>query len=163
MSAPSGSSGNKGFWVLGGVAVVFIGLVAMWLGSFGSADPAVSADPVALPGVRVSPFDSIDDDGTVVLQLPNRKPEAASFELGYVIPTSVPAGASSTIGLFGSGFPDGVVVASADPTVTIVSSTVKSPEHIEVEIQTTERRASITLTVSVQGAGTRGVELTIEP
>lgn len=159
-SMPAGRTGagsSKAIWVLGGAAVLFVALIGMWLGSFGEPKPAVSADPV-IPGVRESPFQDIDEDGTFVLHV--ARPDA-TFELRYVIPTSIEIGAPKTIGLFGSGFPDGVTVTVDDETVTILSSTVKSPDHIEVELLASEPRDSIGVTVADGSGFSASIELAI--
>lgn len=137
------SGPGKGLWVLGGAALLFVALVGLWLGSFGEPQPAVSADPV-LPGVRDSPFNDLDDDGTVVLQLPRPEP---AFTLDYAIPTAVPAGQPITVGLFGSGFPDEVTVSAPDDAVSILATTVHAGEHIEVELLVSEPRDSVEIIV----------------
>jgi hypothetical protein len=150
---------SKIVWFLGGAALLFLIMIGMWLGSFGQPEPAVSADPV-IPGVRTSPFDAIDDDGTVVLNVPR---PAASFELRYVIPTSIETGAPKTIGLFGNGFPDGASVSVEDETVTVLSATVQSTEHIEVELLASEARDSVEILVIGADGSRASIELAIEP
>jgi hypothetical protein len=145
-------------WVLGGIALLFVTLIGMWLGSFGEQEPAVSANPVQLPGVRESPFDDIDEDGTVVLHVPRPEP---AFELGYVIPTTIEAGAPKVIGLFGKDFPDDATVSVDDDTVTVLSSRVRSPEHIEVELLASEARESVRLTVIDNGGYRASLELAV--
>ncbi len=159
---PSGGTSagsSKGMWVLGGVALLFLALIGMWIPNFGESEPAVSADPV-FPGVHDSPFNEIDDDGTIVLHLPSPAP---AFALSYVIPTSIETGAPKTIGLFGSGFPDDVTVSVADETVTVLSSTVRSPEHIEVELLASEGREAVDIIVTGSGGFRASVEVAVEP
>ena len=158
---PSGTTSaerSNGMWALGGVALMFVALMGIWLGSFVESEPAVSADPVQFPGVRDSPFDGIDDDGTIVLRVPRPAP---TFELSYVIPTSIETGAPRTIGLFGSGFPDDATVSVADETVTVVSSTVQSPRHIEVELLASEGREAVEIVVTGSGGFRASVELAV--
>ncbi len=153
------SGGAKGVWFLGGVALLFVALVGMWLGSLGEPKPAVSADPIQLPGVRNSPFNDLDDDETVVLRLPTREP---AFTLSYVIPTSVVAGESTTIGLFGRDFPSDVVVSIADESVSIVSTTVHSGDHIELQLLAAEPRESIEILVAATGGYRASVPIEVE-
>ena len=146
-------------WVLGGMAVFFLVLIGTWLPNFGESKPAVSADPVQFPGVRDSPFNDIDDDGTIVLHVPRPEP---AFVLSYVIPTSIETGAPRIIGLFGSRFPDDVTVSVADETVAVVSSRVQSPEHIEVELLASEKREGVEIIVT--GSGFRAsLHLAVNP
>lgn len=156
-SATPSTKGGRGVWVLAGAAVLFVGLVAMWLGSFGDTKPAVSADPTPFPGVRDSPFNEIDDDGTVVLHLPRPEP---AFVLDYVIPTSIRAGEATTVGLFGSGFPDDVTVSIPDDAVTVLS-TAPTPEHIELEIHAAEPRESVDIIVTSSTGYRASVELEV--
>ena len=159
-SVSTGAGSSKGMWVLGAVAVIFLVLVALWLPNFGESKPAVSADPARFPGVRDSPFNDMDDNDTIVLHLPRPEP---AFVLSYVIPTSIETGAPRTIGLFGSGFPDNVTVSVADETVTVLSSRVRSPEHIEVELLASERRDGVEIIVTGSGSFRASLELAVEP
>jgi serine/threonine protein kinase len=161
MTSPSSSTSGGGMWVLGGVALMFIVLVGLFLGSFGEPKPAVSADPIQLPGVRDSPFDGLDDDGTVVLQIPIQ-PRQPAFELGYVIPTAIRVGETTTIGLFGSGFPDDARVSITDPSVSILSATVQSDTHIKLELLAAEPRDSVAIAVAGAGGYRARIELAIE-
>ncbi len=68
------SSSGKGIWVLVGTGVLFLGLVGMWLSSIGSAKPQAKASPPELPGVRTSPFEGVEEDGTVLLQVTRPTP-----------------------------------------------------------------------------------------
>ena len=130
----------------------------MWLPSFGESKPAVSADPVEFPGVRESPFNDIDDEGSIVLHVA----PAAAFVLSYVIPTSIETGVPKTIGLFGSRFPDEVTVSVADETVTVLSSEVRSPEHIEVELLATEPLEAVKIVVTGSGGFRASLELSVK-
>lgn len=155
-----GAGNSKAIWVLGGVAFMFVALIGTWLGSFGNPDPAVSADPVTFPGVRESPFNDMNDDDYVVIDVPQAAPV---FELDYVIPTSIEIGAPKTVGLFGSGFPEELAVAVDDPTVTVLTATRRSPEHIEVELLASEAREVVTITVSESGGHSARVKLAATP
>jgi hypothetical protein len=108
--------------------------------------------------VRVSPFDAMDDNDTIVLHVPR-----PAFELSYVIPTSIETGAPTTIGLFGSGFPDDVTVSSSDAAVAVVSARVQSPEHIEVELVASEPRDTVEIIVTASGGFRATLELAVEP
>jgi hypothetical protein len=154
----TGAGSSKGMWVLGAVALVFLVLIAIWLPNFGESKPAVSADPARFPGVRDSPFNDMDDDDSIVLHVPR-----PAFVLSYVIPTSIETGTPRTIGLFGSGFPDNVTVSVADETVTVLSSRVRSPEHIEVELLASERRDRVEIIVTGSGSFRASLELAVEP
>ena len=159
---PSGGTStgsSKGMWVLGGVALLFLALIGMWFPGFGESKPAVSADPVRFPGVRDSPFNDIDDDDTIVLHV---RP-APAFVLSYVIPTSIETGAPKTIGLFGSGFPDDVTVSVADETITVLSSAVRSPEHIEVELMASEELEAVEIVITDSGGFRASLELAVVP
>ena len=159
-SSSTSAGSSKGMWVLGGVALLFLALIGMWIPSVGESKPTVSADPVQFPGVRDSPFNDINDDDSIVLHVPRPAP---AFVLSYVIPTSIETGAPKTIGLFGSGFPDDVTVSVADETVTVLSSTVRSPEHIEVELLASEGREPVEIIVTGSGGFRASVELAVDP
>jgi serine/threonine protein kinase len=154
------SGSAKGVWVLGGVALLFVALVGIFLGSSGEPGPAVSADPIQLPGVRTSPFDDLDDDGTVVLHVPQQEP---AFTLSYVIPTSILVGEPTTIGLFGSGFPDDASVSIADRSVSIVSTTIHTGDHIEVHLLASEPRSAVEIVVGSKSGYRASVQLAVEP
>jgi serine/threonine protein kinase len=131
VASAKGTSGARAIWVLVGAGALFLGLVGMWLASFGGAPPKVAADPeTALPGVRPSPFDGIDEDGTVVLQVP--RPAANPFAIRQVIPTSIAAGSAVTVGLFGEGFTEDMVVTAKE--ASILSQGFHDSSHIEFEI-----------------------------
>jgi len=130
LAASRESSGGKGIWILGGTGVLFLGLVIMWLSSIGSPKPSVKADPTTLPGVRTSPFEGIDEDGTVVLQVTRPTP---SFTVKQVIPTSIVAGAPTKVGLFGEGFSDHLVVVPG-PGASVLSVEVQNEGLMEVEV-----------------------------
>ncbi|MGH9324043.1 MAG: protein kinase domain-containing protein [Vicinamibacteria bacterium] len=132
----SESSGGKGIWILAGVGFLFVGLVVVWLSSFGGAQPTASANPTELPGVRPSPFDGIDADGTVVLQLP--VPAESHFRLQRVIPTSIAAGRPTKVGIFGESFTSDLRVRCEGASSSIISSTVIDDGQIEIEIQAGE-------------------------
>jgi serine/threonine protein kinase len=133
VAAPRASSGAKGIWLLAGAGALFLGLVGMWLGSFGGTPPAASADPeTTLPGVRTSPFDGVDEDGTVVLQLPH--PEKNPFAIRQVIPTSIVAGSAVRVGLFGEGFTEDMVVSVTGEEASVLSTIFHDATHVEIEI-----------------------------
>lgn len=141
----------KGMWVLAGAAMFFVGLIVLWLGSFGSPNPAVSASHGADPKVRVSPFDGMDDSQAVQLQLPRqeRAPAAprAAFSVQYVIPTTIEVGPPTTLGLFGDGFPEDAKVSITADGAAILSTHVRSPEHIEIQIQADEPHERLDIVV----------------
>jgi serine/threonine protein kinase len=130
LAASRESSGGKGIWILVGTGVLFLGLVTMWLSSIGSPKPSVKAAPTTLPGVRTSPFEGIDEDGTVVLQVTRPTP---SFTVKQVIPTSIVAGSPTKVGLFGEGFSDNLVVVPG-PGASILSTEVQNEGLLEIEI-----------------------------
>jgi serine/threonine protein kinase len=141
-----------GHWLLGGVALVFVALVGLWIASFQGAGPSASAkpeaeaksnNPVAIPGVRTSPFDNIDEDGTVVLQLPVAPNENANANansqdteipsLDRIIPTTVPLGETVTVGLFGNGFTEATPIR-VSANAELLAVRLESSELIEVEL-----------------------------
>ncbi len=124
------SSGGRGIWFLGGAGLLFLVLVGVWISSIGTPKPAVEASPLTLPGVRTSPFDGIDEDGTVVLQVTRPAP---TFTVRQVIPTSIVAGSPTKVGLFGEGFSDNLVVL-AGPGASILAAEVQNEGLLEVEI-----------------------------
>ena len=126
-----------------GTGVLFLGLVGVWVWSIGSPKPEVKASPPALPGVRTSPFEGIDQDGTVVLQV-NRP--APSFVVKQVIPTSVLAGSPTKVGIFGAGFSDNLVVVPG-PGASVLSVDVQNEGLMEVEILA-EREGEILIEVT---------------
>jgi serine/threonine-protein kinase len=137
------STGGKGIWILVGTGVLFLGLVGLWLSSIGAPKPAVQANPTTLPGVRTSPFEGIDEDGTVVLQV-TRPP--AAFSLKQVIPTSIVAGTPTKVGLFGEGLSENLVVV-AGLGASILSTEFPNEGLIEVEVLA-EREGEILIEVS---------------
>jgi hypothetical protein len=140
-----GSSGAKGVWVLVAAFALFLGLVGMWLASLGGTPPSVSADPeTRLPGVRTSPFDGVDEDGTVVLQVP--RPEKNPFAIRQVIPTSIVAGSAVRLGLFGDGFSEDMVVSSEKASV--LSQVFHDPSHIEIELLASEPTPEMVLVLT---------------
>lgn len=158
--AVSRSSGGRGVWILVGVGALFVALVAVWLSAFGEKGPAVSAAPTKLPGVRTSPFDGVDDDGTVVLQVP-RPPAGTPLSIHQVIPTSIVTGKPVTVGLFGEGFDGELTVSVEQGSAAVVSSELKNEGLIEVEIQAASP-GEIVLVLS-DGKGRRGtIPLVVE-
>jgi hypothetical protein len=137
------SSGGKGIWILGGAGVLFVGLITWLLSSMGSPNPEVKASPPTLPGVRTSPFEGVDADGTVVLQVTRPTP---SFAVTQVIPTSVIAGSATKVGLFGQGFSDNLVVVPG-PGASVLSVDVQNEGLMEVEILA-EREGEILVEVT---------------
>ena len=158
-AAISGSSA-KGMWVLAGVVILLLGLIGMWLGSMGSPDPAVSASPASVPKVRVSPFDGMDDSQAVQLQLSLPEP-AAAFSIRYVIPTTIKVGPPTTLGLFGDGFPEDAKVSISAEGVAILSSHVRSPEHIEIQIQADEAHKQLDIVVEDSEGARVAIALTV--
>jgi serine/threonine protein kinase len=134
--AARATTDGKGIWVLLGVGALFVALVAIWLSALGAKGPAVSAAPTKLPGVRTSPFDGIDEDGTVVLQVP-RPPAEAPLAIHQAIPTSIVVGQAVKVGLFGEGFEGaGAITVSVEQgSGSVLSSEVKNEGLLEVEIQ----------------------------
>jgi len=124
------SSGGKGVWFLVGTGVLFLGLVGVWISSIGSSKPEVKASPPTLPGVRTSPFQGIDEDGTVLLQVTRPTP---SFSVKQVIPTSIVAGTPTKVGLFGEGLGDHLVVVPG-PGASVLATEVQNEGLLEVEI-----------------------------
>ena len=157
IAASRESSEGKGIWILVGTGVLFLGLVTMWLSSIGSPKPAVKADPTTLPGVRTSPFEGVDEDGTVVLQVTR---PAASFKVKQVIPTSIVAGSPTKVGLFGQGLSDHLVVV-AGVGASILSTEVQNEGLIEVEILA-EREGEILIEVSSPQGQRETVRIQVE-
>ena len=60
-------------------------------------------------------------------------------------------------------FPVDVTVSVADETVTVLSSTVRSPEHIEVELLASEGREAVEIIVTESGGFRASVEVAVEP
>ena len=137
------SSGGKGVWFLVGTGVLFLGLVGVWISSIGSSKPEVKASPPTLPGVRTSPFEGIDEDGTVLLQVTRPTP---SFSVKQVIPTSIVAGTPTKVGLFGEGLGDHLVVVTG-PGASILATEVQNEGLLEVEILA-EREGEILVEVT---------------
>ena len=159
-SATISGSSAKGMWVLAGVVILLLGLIGMWLGSMGSPDPAVSASPASVPKVRVSPFDGMDDSQAVQLQLSLPEP-AAAFSIRYVIPTTIKVGPTTTLGLFGDGFPEDAKVSISAEGVAILSSHVRSPEHIEIQIQADEAHEQLDIVVEDSEGARVAIALTV--
>jgi hypothetical protein len=130
MSSSRESTSGKGLWVLVGSGVLFLGLVGMWLSSIGNGKPKVEASPPALPGVRTSPFEGIDADGTVVLQV-TRPP--SSFRVTQIIPTSIAPGIPTKVGLFGEGFADNLVIVPG-PGASVLTTEVQNEGLLEIEV-----------------------------
>jgi len=141
------SSGGKGLWILGGAGVLFVGLITWLLSSMGTPNPEVKASPPALPGVRTSPFEGIDEDGTVVLQVTRPTP---SFAVTQVIPTSVLAGNPTKVGLFGEGFSDSLVVVPG-PGASVLSVDVQNEGLMEVEILAEREGEILVMVTNPQG------------
>ena len=137
------SSGGKGVWFLVGTGVLFLGLVGVWISSIGSSKPEVKASPPTLPGVRTSPFEGIDEDGTVLLQVTRPTP---SFSVKQVIPTSIVAGTPTKVGLFGEGLGDHLVVVPG-PGASVLATEVQNEGLLEVEILA-EREGEILVEVT---------------
>jgi serine/threonine protein kinase len=139
----SEAAGGKGIWFLVGTGALFLGLVGLWISSIGSPKPEVKASPPSLPGVRTSPFDSMDEDGTVVLQVTRPAP---TFNVTQVIPTSIAVGSPTKVGFFGEGFSDALVVVPG-PGATVLSTEVQNEGLLEVEILA-EREGEILIEVT---------------
>ena len=161
------SASSKGMWVLAGVAILFLGVIVLWLGSLGSPDPSVSAGPGPDPKVRVSPFDGLDDSQAVQLQLPRHEPEPepaaprAAFSLRYVIPTTIEVGPPTTLGLFGNGFPEDAKVSIKAEGVAILSTHMRSAQHIEIQIQADEAHEQLEIVVEDSEGARVAITLTI--
>ena len=130
LSSTSGSSGGKGIWFLVGAGLLFLGLVGVWISYVGSAKPEVKASTPTLPGVRTSPFEGIDEDGTVVLQVTRPTP---TFKVNQVIPTSIVPGMPTKVGLFGEGLSDALVVVPG-PGASVLTTEVQNEGLMEIEI-----------------------------
>ncbi len=113
-----------------GAGVLFVGLVGMWLSSIGSAKPEAKASPPELPGVRTSPFEGVEADGTVLLQVSRPTP---SFTVKQVIPTSISAGTPTKVGIFGEGFSDNLVIVPG-PGASVLTTEVRNEGLLEIEI-----------------------------
>jgi hypothetical protein len=129
-SSQESSSSGKGLWILAGTGVLFLGLVGMWISAIGNGKPAAKADPPSLPGVRTSPFEGVDADGTVVLQVSRPKP---SFAIKQVIPTSIAPGTPTKIGLFGEGFADNLVIVPGQGA-SVLTTEVKNEGLLEIDV-----------------------------
>jgi serine/threonine protein kinase len=155
---PSRESGaGRGIWLLVGTGALFVGLVGVWISSIGSPRPEVKASPPALPGVRTSPFDGIDDDGTVVLQVTRPGPR---FAVRQVIPTSIVAGAPTKVGVFGEGFSDSLVVVPG-PGASVLSTNVPSEGLLEIEI-VAEREGEVLVEVTNPQGHKETIRLQVE-
>jgi hypothetical protein len=160
----SRASGGKGIWILGGVFALFAGLTLLWLASLGGggAKPSASADTTPqLPGVRTSPFDEIDDDGAVVVQVP--RPQAPEFTIDQVIPTTIVAGQTTKVGIFGSGFPSDLTVSIEADAGTLLGWTFTSEGALEVELSADSPMEALTLVVADAQNRRRTVSLAVAP
>jgi serine/threonine protein kinase len=146
----SSSSQSKGLWVLVGVGGLFIALVVVWLAAFQTPEPRAAAAPTALPGVRTSPFENMDEDGTIVLQVPSTP--ASSLSVERAIPTTIVGGEATKVGLFGSGFTETTTVRVVDEDATLLATTVRSETEIDIELLPVDGVDSIELLVEDRGA-----------
>ena len=93
----------------------------------------------------------MDDSQVVQLQLPRQEPAPAapraSFSVRYVIPTTIEVGPPTTLGLFGDGFPEDAKVSITADGVAILSTHVRSPEHIEIQIQADEPHEQLDIVI----------------
>jgi len=155
--------GKAGVWALGGLGVVFLGLVAMWLGSFQTPPPRVEASPGAnpatLPGVKTSPFDEIDDDGTVVLRVP--RPAGSPLRLDRAIPTAVAPGRAETLGLFGEGFSAETAVRVEGGGAVIRATRLVDPGQIEIEIEALGDRDAVELVLEDAAGGEARIRISV--
>lgn len=158
MGSSASSQGGRGLYFLAGVGALFLGLVGIWLFSLKGPPPAAEASPTQLPGVRTSPFDGIDDDGTVVLQLPS--PEQRPIELERAIPTSILVGEPTKVGLFGRQLPGDATVVVEGDHVELVAYEVKSETHIEVELLA-KLPSPETVTLTVRNAAGFAAKVTV--
>jgi hypothetical protein len=157
MSSSRESSSGKGLWVLAGTGVLFLGLVGIWLSALGGGKPAAKADPPSLPGVRTSPFEGVDADGTVVLQVSRPKP---SFAIQQVIPTSIVPGAPTKIGLFGEGFAENLVVVPG-PGASVLTTEVRNEGLLEIEV-VAEQEGEILIAVTNPQGHKETVKIQVE-
>jgi serine/threonine protein kinase len=157
MSSSRESSSGKGLWVLAGTGVLFLGLVGIWLSALGGGKPAAKADPPSLPGVRTSPFEGVDADGTVVLQVSRPKP---SFTIQQVIPTSIVPGAPTKIGLFGEGFAENLVVVPG-PGASVLTTEVRNEGLLEIEV-VAEQEGEILIAVTNPQGHKETVKIQVE-
>jgi hypothetical protein len=151
------SSSGKGIWLLGGVGALFLGLIVVWLSSYGVAKPRVEAKPMTIPGVRTSPFDGIDEDGTVVLQV---TPPGPAFAIRQVIPTSIVAGSPAKVGLFGDGLSEGLTVTADGAAV--LSTSLQNEGLLEIEVLA-EEPGEIDIEVKSPQGRQETVRIQVEP
>jgi len=149
---------RRAAWLGASAAALAAIVIGIWMVGSTTEPPIASAQPIALPGVRESPFDTIDPDGTIVLRLPTTAtdPEVSTLELRYIVPTVIPAGGTATVGLFGEGFAESATVDMRREDGSILAVKVHDQGHIEVTLAPRTGKESIELLLdNGDGQGTR--------
>ena len=90
-----------------------------------------------------------------------RQPRHKLGVVQYVIPTKIEVGRPTTLGLFGDGFPEDAKVSVAVEGVAILSTHVRSPEHIEIQIQADQAHEQLDIVVEDSEGARVAVALTV--
>lgn len=142
-------SRSYGIWILGGVGILFLSLIALVWTFNGNLDFQVEAETNSK--VRVSPFDDLEND--VVIQVPQKKAPPPGRDANAVrrqrqsaptlppsinnmFPNELPTGGEIAIQVFGSNFAPGasLLTDGAPGEVEIISARAMSPTLMEATL-----------------------------
>jgi serine/threonine protein kinase len=149
---------SNGIWILGGVGILFLSLIALVWTFSGNLDFQNETEANSSK-VRVSPFDDSEND--VVIQVPQKKATAPSApppgrdanavrrqrrsvptlppSINNVFPNELPTGEKVAVQIFGNNFaPRASLVTDGAPAeVEIISSRAVSPTLMEATLRLT--------------------------
>ena len=152
------SRSSYGIWILSGVGILFLSLIALVWTFSGNLD-FQSETEASSSKVRVSPFDNIEND--VVIQVPPKKAPAPSASppgrdanavrrqrqsgptlppsINNVFPNEIPTGGEIAVQVFGSNFaPRASLLTDGTPgEIEIISARAMSPTLIEATLRLT--------------------------